>query len=111
MCVEVSSECRKTFGGVIMRFVLACNGTRGDCEPSLAVGRELRRRGHDACMGTPPNLIHVAESVGLPAVSYGPDALDLGDPDFQRDLLKSWTIHGPIDLVREVFAPVAEVLG
>lgn len=112
VCVAVSSECRKIFrGDAIMKFVLACNGTRGDCEPSLAVGRELRRRGHDVCMGTPPNLIHVAESVGLPAVPYGPDALDLWDPDFQRDftrdlLRRSWTVHGPIELVRELFAPV-----
>jgi len=30
-----------------MKFVLACCGTRGDFEPSAAVGRELLRRGHE----------------------------------------------------------------
>ncbi len=30
-----------------MKFVVACYGTRGDVEPSAAVGRELLHRGHD----------------------------------------------------------------
>jgi UDP:flavonoid glycosyltransferase YjiC (YdhE family) len=31
-----------------MKFALACYGSRGDVEPSVAVGRELKRRGHQS---------------------------------------------------------------
>ncbi|ORB10760.1 glycosyltransferase [Mycobacterium noviomagense] len=57
-----------------MRFVLASWGSRGDIEPCVAVGRELLQRGHDVCMAVPPELVGLAESVGLSAVAYGPDA-------------------------------------
>ena len=56
-----------------MKFVLAFYGTRGDVEPGIAVGRELMQRGHDVHMAVPPDLIGSVESVGLPAVAYGPD--------------------------------------
>ncbi len=56
-----------------MRFVLAFYGTRGDVEPGVAVGRELRRRGHDVCMAVSPDLVGFAEAAGLAAVEYGPD--------------------------------------
>lgn len=59
--------------GIHMKFVLAFYGTRGDVEPGIAVGRELMRRGHDVQMAVPPDSIGSAESVGLPAVAYGPD--------------------------------------
>src|ERR1700761_8284673 len=56
-----------------MRFVLASYGTRGDIEPSLVVGRELARRGHDVCMAVPPDLVDFTEAAGLSAVAYGLD--------------------------------------
>lgn len=56
-----------------MKFVLASYGTRGDVEPSLVVGRELQRRGHDVRMAVPPDLIAFTESAGLPTVAYGLD--------------------------------------
>ncbi|OBI80412.1 glycosyltransferase [Mycobacterium sp. 1245805.9] len=56
-----------------MKYVLAFYGTRGDVEPGVAVGRELRRRGHDVCMAVPPDLVGFAEAAGLTAVDYGPD--------------------------------------
>ncbi|WP_197696160.1 glycosyltransferase, partial [Mycobacterium sp. E1715] len=39
-----------------MKFVLASYGTRGDVEPTVAMGRELQRRGHDVLMAVPCNL-------------------------------------------------------
>ncbi|OBK98275.1 glycosyl transferase family 1 [Mycobacterium sp. 1245499.0] len=54
-----------------MKFALASYGTRGDIEPSVVIGRELQRRGHDVCIAVPPDLVDFAESAGLPAVSYG----------------------------------------
>ncbi|MGO4442761.1 glycosyltransferase [Mycobacterium sp. 2YAF39] len=56
-----------------MRFVLACYGTRGDVEPSLVIGRELQRRGHDVCMAVAPDLMDFTEGAGLPTVAYGLD--------------------------------------
>ena len=59
--------------GFAMKFVLASYGTRGDIEPSVVVGRELLRRGHDVRMAVPPDLVGFAEAAGLTAVAYGLD--------------------------------------
>lgn len=50
---------------------MASYGTRGDVEPSVAVGRELQRRGHDVRLAVPPDLVGFAEDAGLTAVPYG----------------------------------------
>jgi UDP:flavonoid glycosyltransferase YjiC (YdhE family) len=68
-----------------MKFVLASYGTRGDVEPCAAVGRELVRRGHEVHIAVAPDLVGFAESVGLAAVPYGPDARKW--QDLHRDLL------------------------
>ncbi|MCV7422820.1 glycosyltransferase [Mycobacterium yunnanensis] len=57
-----------------MTFVVAIHGTRGDVEPCAALALELQRRGHDVATAVPPNLVGFVESVGLPAVAYGPDS-------------------------------------
>ncbi|MEZ0350611.1 glycosyltransferase [Mycobacterium sp. pR1184] len=54
-----------------MKFVLASYGTRGDIEPSVAVGRELLRRGHDVQMAVSPDLVDFAKAAGVTAVGYG----------------------------------------
>lgn len=69
-----------------MKFVLAAYGGRGDIEPSVVVGREMLRRGHDVCMAVPPNLVGFAEAAGVAAVPYGLDSR--GILDAQR---KYWT--------------------
>lgn len=56
-----------------MKCVLAFYGTRGDVEPGIAIGRELKRRGHEVLMAVPPDLMDSAEAVGLAAIAYGPD--------------------------------------
>jgi UDP:flavonoid glycosyltransferase YjiC (YdhE family) len=69
-----------------MKFVLPCYGVRGDVEPSVVVGRELRRRGHDVHMAVPPNLVDFAEATGLAATAYGLDSRII--MEVQRDY---WT--------------------
>ncbi|MDN2499410.1 glycosyltransferase, partial [Nocardia nova] len=48
-----------------MRIAIPLTGTRGDVQPVLALGLELRRRGHDVVLGAPPNLVDFATAAGL----------------------------------------------
>ncbi len=81
-----------------MKFVLAVHGTRGDVEPCAAVGVELLRRGHEVRMAVPPNLLDFVTSVGLDAVSYGPDSL----VQLEAPILHNWwKMRNPISVVRE----------
>lgn len=57
-----------------MRIVLLARGTRGDVQPMVVLGAELRRRGHDVVLGTPPNLVSFATRAGFDARPVGPDS-------------------------------------
>ena len=90
--------------GSAMKFVLAGYGVRGDVEPSVAVGRELLCRGHEVRMAVPPDLVGFAESAGLAAVAYGPDARKWQDVhrDFVTHVFHNfWKIQDLIRLGRE----------
>lgn len=94
-----------------MRFALASYGTRGDIEPSAAVGRELLRRGHEVRMAVPPELVGFVESVGLQAVPYGPKVHDFLNEEFLRNMWRdffrsAWTLRGPVKVVRQVWEPL-----
>ncbi len=83
-----------------MKFVLSCYGTRGDIEPSVAVGRELLRRGHDVCIGVPPDLVGFSEAAGLATVAQGLDTqvwLDMYRNFWTSSFRKFWRIP---DLIR-----------
>jgi UDP:flavonoid glycosyltransferase YjiC (YdhE family) len=94
-----------------MKLVLACWGSRGDVEPCVAVGRELRRRGHDVRMAVPPNLVGFAEAAGLTAVAFGPDTQAILDAhrNFWTCLFRSpWRIQDLIRSRREVGEPILQ---
>ena len=93
-----------------MKFAMACYGTRGDVEPSVAVGRELLRRGHDVCLAVPPELVGFAEAAGLATVAYGPELQAFLHEDFLRNF---WTqvIRNPIRSLRELWEPIARYWG
>jgi UDP:flavonoid glycosyltransferase YjiC (YdhE family) len=76
-----------------MKFVLAAYGTRGDVEPSVVVGRELLRRGHDVRIAVPPDHIGFAEAAGLTAVAYGPDSQEVLDKELGTNLFKDFPRH------------------
>jgi UDP:flavonoid glycosyltransferase YjiC (YdhE family) len=89
-----------------MTFALACYGTRGDVEPSVAVGCELQRRGHDVRIAVPPDLVEFAEAAGLDTVAYGPELQEFLNEDFLRTF---WTriVRNPVGTLRELWAPIA----
>jgi vancomycin aglycone glucosyltransferase len=89
-----------------MKFALAANGSRGDVEPGIAVGRELLRRGHDVRLAVtvPPDLLALIESAGVTAVPYGPDwQAQLRDADFVR------MIQNPLSAIREAIDYVTQL--
>jgi UDP:flavonoid glycosyltransferase YjiC (YdhE family) len=92
--------------GPAVKFVLACYGTRGDVEPSVAVGRELLCRGHDVCMAVPPNLVGFAEAAGLATVAYGMDTraiLDVQRNFWTRFFGNFWRVRDLIRMWRETW--------
>src|ERR1700739_311514 len=88
-----------------MKFALASYGTRGDIEPCAAVGLELQRRGHEVRIAVPSNLVGFGESAGLAAVPYGPNFVELMEPDVFR---KAWRVQNPITLLRKAIEPVTK---
>ncbi|MCB0935906.1 MAG: glycosyltransferase [Mycobacterium sp.] len=88
-----------------MRFALACYGSRGDVEPSVAVGRELQRRGHEVRIAVQPALVEFAESAGLSAVPYGPELEEFLNEDFLRTF---WArlVRNPTGSLRDLWAPI-----
>ena len=92
-----------------MKFVLATWGSRGDIEPSLAVGRELVRRGHDVTMAVPPDLVAFTEAAGPAAVSFGPDSaaiLDAHREFWTCFFSKPWQFRQLIDSRVEIAGPL-----
>lgn len=89
-----------------MKFVLSCYGTRGDVEPSVSVGRELLRRGHDVRAAVPPDLVDFAESAGLSTVAYGPALNEFLQEEFLRNFWAKWA-RNPIRTLRDLWAPLA----
>lgn len=95
-----------------MKFVLASYGSRGDVEPSAAVGRELLRRGHDVRMAVPPDLVAFVEGAGLHAVAFGRETgawLDVHRNFWTRFFRSAWKIHELGRLWRELWEPVADI--
>jgi UDP:flavonoid glycosyltransferase YjiC (YdhE family) len=94
-----------------MRFVLATWGSRGDVEPSAAVGRELVRRGHGVCMAVPPDLVGFTEAAGIPAVGFGPNSKSILDAhrDFWTCFFRSpWRVRDLIGPRREIAGPLLQ---
>lgn len=94
-----------------MKFVLATWGSRGDIEPSAAVGRELVRRGHDVKMAVPPDLVGFTEAAGIETVGFGPEAQSILDAhrDFWTCFFRTpWRIRDMIRSRVQIAGPLLE---
>jgi sterol 3beta-glucosyltransferase len=64
---------------------MVANGSRGDAQPLVVLGDELKRRGHQVVLGVSPNLVAFGETAGLTTYPVGPDSQKfLESPDGQR---------------------------
>ncbi|OON98525.1 MAG: hypothetical protein ATN35_00910 [Epulopiscium sp. Nele67-Bin004] len=64
-----------------MKVLLLSIGTRGDCEPFLAVGNVLRERGDDVVCAFPEQYKHFAKEENFEFFSLGSEFLDLVESD------------------------------
>lgn len=87
-----------------MRFAFALMGSRGDVQPALPVALELRRRGHEVALGVAPNLLPLAEAVGLEPRAVGPDSSALLASDLVRRELHAADPRARLRAVRTVSA-------
>lgn len=56
-----------------MRALLSTIGSRGDVQPLVALGVQLRELGHEARLCAPPDFLGLAEQHGLPFMPVGPE--------------------------------------
>jgi len=56
-----------------MKFLFCTIGSRGDVQPLLVLGRELRRRGHEVAFVAPPNFRDFVEREGFAFRAVGSD--------------------------------------
>ncbi|MFG1792397.1 glycosyltransferase [Nocardia sp. NPDC049149] len=91
-----------------MKVAIPLTGTRGDVQPAVALGLELRRRGHDVFVGAPPNLVDFATRTGLAAVRCGPDVQQLYSSDAGQRALAAGSSFRLMQLVGKQMADYAE---
>jgi sterol 3beta-glucosyltransferase len=86
-----------------MRVSLVTAGTRGDVQPMVVLGAELRRRGHDVTLGVPPNLVPFASRAGFAALPVGPDSQAfMESPEGQ-----GWLASGNVSVFMKALGKVA----
>src|SRR3954452_15423944 len=61
-----------------MRVLLSTIGSRGDVQPLVALGSELRALGHDVMLCVPPDFRDWIEGLGMPVAPIGPEVRSTG---------------------------------
>src|SRR5215813_9339631 len=85
-----------------MRIVLATFGSLGDLHPYIAIGRELKRRGHQPVIATFDGYREVVEAGGAEFAAMRPSMERLGDHSAVMERLVD-PRRGPEYLVRDMF--------
>ncbi|WP_297624725.1 glycosyltransferase [Nocardia sp.] len=91
-----------------MRIAIPLTGTRGDVHPVVALGLELRRRGHDVLIGAPPNLVEFVTAAGLAARPCGPDIQQLYSSEAGQQALAAGNTLRLMQLVAGQMSEYAE---
>ncbi|WP_024803281.1 glycosyltransferase [Nocardia sp. BMG51109] len=91
-----------------MRVAIPLTGTRGDVQPAVALGLELRRRGHQVRLGAPPNLVGFATRAGLTAQACGPDVQQLYSSEEGQRALAAGSSFRLMQLVGKQMADYAD---
>ena len=61
-----------------MRVLLSTIGSRGDVQPVVALGSELKALGHDVMLCVPPDFRDWIEGLGMPVTPIGPELRPFG---------------------------------
>ncbi len=61
-----------------MRLLLSTIGSRGDVQPLVALGLELKALGQEVRLCVPPDFRHWIESLGMPVTPIGPEVRSTG---------------------------------
>ena len=61
-----------------MRVLLSTIGSRGDVQPLVALGSELKALGHDVMLCVPPDFREWIEGLGMPVTPIGPELRSTG---------------------------------
>ena len=88
-----------------MKIVLATFGSLGDLHPMLALGVELRGRGHQVAVAAMDFYRERIEKAGLEFRSMRPH-LDIEDRELAREIMDAR--RGPEKLIREIIMPALE---
>ncbi|MFN8598453.1 MAG: glycosyltransferase [Anaerolineae bacterium] len=82
-----------------MRILLSTIGSRGDVQPLVALGLQLKTQGQDVQLCTPPDFRDWIESLGLPVTPIGPEvrstakarpaATSLPTPEQRRQMMEA----------------------
>lgn len=85
-----------------MRILLSTIGSRGDVQPLVALGLQLKTQGQDVQLCTPPDFRDWIESLGLPVTPIGPEvrstakarppATSLPTPEQRRQMMEATVI-------------------
>jgi sterol 3beta-glucosyltransferase len=81
--------------------MLTC-GTRGDTQPMIVLGAELRRRGHDVVIAASPNTLGLARACGFEALPLGPDSQVLMESEAGQRWLASGNVHAFIKELTQI---------
>lgn len=76
-----------------MRVSMLTCGTRGDTQPMVVLGAELRRRGHHVVIAASPNTLDLPRACGFEALPLGPDSQELMESEAGQRWLASGNVQ------------------
>ena len=85
-----------------MRVSMLTCGTRGDIQPMVVLGAELRRRGHDVVIAASPNTLDLPRACGFEALPLGPDSQDLMESEAGQRWLASGNVRAFTKALTEI---------